>query len=216
MSTRNSKTANAFDLSDALTKLQLEKDDLFDLFVEDESELKEGDYDGQILVIQRIPSSNRYKAMIRIEQLHGSQIPINDDAQFTANQKKMLIYNHVCAISETDLHPTSEDEEGKEFCENMIGRSVLVKFGQSPNQRGKTRFARFSMPETSVVPDRNASLGFGPDCVDGASLEALFAGLGGGFLLGGAGADGGPNGNPPKTSRLQRYTKGKVKQWPIA
>ena len=239
MSTRNSRTANSHEMSDSLTKLQLEKDDLFELFVENDSELKEGDYEGEVLAMQKIPGTPFHKAMIRIPQLHDSQIPTaicQDDPtrapRFTNAQQKLLVYNHVCAIAEIPLGDTesdtdtvSEEADDAIFCEQFVSMRVLVRFKQSPNQRGKTRFAKFRIPQLSKVPSRKANGCYNIDCTGGGLPDGFMGAngsffAGGGFGFGGAGAQGGEGGNPPHNTKLtkqERTTKkGDKIKWPIA
>ena len=242
MSIYNSKTANALELSDPLTKLQLEKDDLFDLFVEDESELKEGDYEGEILVMQRVPGTTFYKAMIRIPQIHDSQVPTavcQDDPtrspRFSNAQQKLLIYNHICAISESPMGNTESDtdtsapneEQDAIFCQQMVSTKVLVRFKQSPNQKGKTRFAKFRMPTITSQPTKNANGCYNMDCPEtlyqsllGRTFGDFLGGSNGGFLFEGGGNAGGAGGNPSHSSKLKKEKrttkKGKKIDWPSA
>tara|TARA_B100000963_G_scaffold361606_1_gene398067 strand:- start:6884 stop:8428 length:1545 start_codon:yes stop_codon:yes gene_type:complete len=236
MSIRNSKTANALELSDPLTKLQLEKDDLFDLFVEDESELKEGDYEGEILAMQRVPGTRFYKAMVRIPQLHDSQIPTavcQDDPtrspKFSNAQQKLLIYNHICAISEIPMGDIDSDpdvvapDEADDaiFCQKFISTKVLVRFRQSPNQKGKTRFAKFRIPQLTSQLSSNSNGCYNMDCTEDLGLDGFFGfGSGDDFLYDEAGNTGGTGGNPRKSTKLRkvkkRTKKGKLIDFPIA
>mgnify|MGYP003135726585 CR=1 FL=1 len=229
MSIYNSKTANALDLSDPLTKLQLEKDDLFDLFVEDESELKEGDYEGEILTMQRITGTRFYKAMIRIPTARCQEDPTRNP-RFSSAQQKLLVYNHICAISESALgdqdsegDTTISEEEDAVFCQKFVSMRVMVRFKQSPNQKGKTRFAKFRLPPITAQPSLKSGGCYNLDCpdtgLDGAlsGIMSLFGG-GGGFLWD-TGNAGGPGGNPAHNTKLvkqKRTVKGKVIDWPIA
>jgi len=155
MSYKNNKSANAYDMTDFKTRLQLRNEDMFDLIVEDESELNEGPYVGSIIAWE-VSKSNKIVATIRIPKLHDYQIPINkcdEEAnnirRYTSEQDKLLAFNHITAVSTfyagTDGVDTSEPT-------SLTNIEVLVHFrGASPKQGGKTRNAEFDLlPDTKA------------------------------------------------------------------
>jgi hypothetical protein len=100
---------------------------------------------------------------------------------------------------------------------------VMVRFKQSPNQKGKTRFAKFRLPPITAQPSLKSGGCYNLDCPD-TGLDAALSSFmslfdsGGGFLWD-TGNAGGPGGNPAHNTKLvkqKRTVKGKAIDWPIA
>ena len=184
MSYKNNKSANAYDMTDFKTRLQLRNEDMFDLIVEDESELNEGPYIGSIIAYSAT-DNHKIVATIRIPKLHDYQIPINRCAdensnirKYNSGQDKMLAFNHITAVSTFYTNNPAEKESSPNSYTNL---EVLVYFrGASPKQGGKTRNAEFDLlPDTKAnTIDRKGrgcyETGGGVELKDG-QVAGLFA-----------------------------------------
>jgi len=197
VSYKYNKTANAYDLSDYKTRLQMQNEELNDLVIEDSSDLKEGPYLGSIISWQAVKTDKGDKiiATIRIPELHGHHIPANrcsDDTgnarKFSKKQDAILAFSHTTAIStffSSELQQAGMDINVPSTLTNI---QVLVSFpGGAPKQGGKTRGAEFTL-----LPDvkSNQLSRKGKGCYEAGGGLGLQDGLVPGFS--GAGAFGTP------------------------
>ena len=196
MSYKNNKTANAFDIADFRTRLQMQNEDLNDLIVEDGSSLKEGPYVGSIISWAQIMTKDGPKiiATIRIPEIHEFQIPANrcsDDPsnirKFGPKQDALLAFCHLTAVS-SFYSNTLADGVDLNNPSTLTNLQVLVHFrGESPKQGGRTRGAEFDL-----LPDYKSTQYSrrGKGCYETGGGFALEDGLIAGYS--GAGAFGSP------------------------
>ncbi len=157
----SNKTATAYDLADFKTRLAMQNEDVSDLIVEDNSDLGEGPYKGSIISYETetFALGKKIVALIRINGLHNSLIPINkcrdspaNINQFSEKQDMMLVGNHISAVSR--FYAT--DTESNPI--NYTNLEVLVRFkvGQSPKQGGRMREAEFDYYPNQNTVNRRA------------------------------------------------------------
>ena len=197
MSYKSNKTANAFDLADHKTRLQMQNEDIADLLAEDNSDIGEGPFKGSIISYEEVSvgkDAKKIMALIRIPQLHNHLIPINkckdsssNILQFSKEADALLVGSHVNALSTFYTKDLGTDPE------NYTNLEVLVHFrGETPKQSGKMRSAEFDFtPSGKNTVNRSAKgcyiTGGGLELTDGlvtafASPAGLF-GQGGGITL---------------------------------
>ena len=125
----SNKTATAYDLADFKTRLAMQNEDVSDLIVEDNSDLGEGPYKGSIISYETetFALGKKIVALIRINGLHNSLIPINkcrdspaNINQFSEKQDMMLVGNHISAVSRFYATDTESNPINYTNLENLI------------------------------------------------------------------------------------------------
>lgn len=141
------KTAFADTSSDFLSRLHLQEEELFDLFIEDQSTLPEGPYIGHI--VEAEVSNNFLKAYIRIPEIHDFILP-TPCKSYSDPQNKALKSMLVVAIRRNPINGSATTSGEVDY----RGRQVKITFLEgSPVEGGKMRGASFTFIGSSIAKE---------------------------------------------------------------
>ena len=142
------KTAFADTASDPKSRLNAQEEELFDLFIEDDSPLGEGPYEGFIIESKNV--GDNIVAYIRIPEIHDFILPIPIEGVYSEQQNRALKSMLITAVKRKDIN--NENNNTKET--DYVRRKVEITFVDGdPTQSGKMRGAIFRFDSTKVVSD---------------------------------------------------------------
>ena len=143
------KTAFSDTASDRKSRLNSQEEELFDLFIEDDSPLGEGPYTGHIIETE-VSTKNTLIAYIRIPEIHDFILPFPCKEKYTEQQNKALKTMLLTAVRRKDIN----SDEGTSGEVDYRGRKVEITFlNGDPTQNGKMRGATFKFISSEVEND---------------------------------------------------------------